>query len=74
MRKGKDPDPHSDEWIRIWIREAQKHADPADPDPDPQRRFKHYQRFTVCSVPSPPPLSTPSAATRRIAEGLHEYP
>ncbi len=34
MRKGKDPDPHlwgSDQWIRIRILEAQKHA-----DPDPQ--------------------------------------
>jgi hypothetical protein len=29
MRNGKDPDP--DYWIRI--REAQKHADPADQDP-----------------------------------------
>jgi hypothetical protein len=31
MIKGKDSDP--DQWIRIRIREAQKHADPADPDP-----------------------------------------
>jgi hypothetical protein len=32
MRKGKDPRIRtSDYWIRI--REAQKHADPADPDP-----------------------------------------
>jgi hypothetical protein len=33
MRKGKDPDPSFDEWIRI--REAQKHAGP-DLVPDPQ--------------------------------------
>jgi|LakMenE18May11ns_1017448.scaffolds.fasta_scaffold9653836_1 hypothetical protein len=31
LRKGKDPDPHL--WLMIRIREAQKHADPADPDP-----------------------------------------
>jgi hypothetical protein len=40
MRKGKDPEPDPVPylWIRIW--EAEKHEDPADPDPvldpDPQ--------------------------------------
>ncbi len=29
------------QWIRIW--EAQKHADPADPDPDPQHWFSNRQ-------------------------------
>ena len=46
LRKGEDPEPEPDPdsylWLmdQIWIREAQKHADPADadpvPDPDPQ--------------------------------------
>jgi hypothetical protein len=34
MRKGKDPDPYLPlTMIRIRIQEAQKHADPADPNP-----------------------------------------
>jgi hypothetical protein len=26
----------TNQWIRIWIREAQKHMDHTDPDSDPQ--------------------------------------
>jgi hypothetical protein len=35
MRKGKDPEPDSElsQTSDFWIRMAQKHADPADPDP-----------------------------------------
>jgi hypothetical protein len=46
MRKGKYPDPEPDPYLRLLDpRIAQKHADPGDPDPDPQRYF-----VTVCGV------------------------
>ncbi len=44
MRKGEDPGPEPDPYIclmaPIRIREAQKHADPADPEPDLQHWLK----------------------------------
>ncbi len=37
----------SDEWIRI--REAQKHVDPVDPDPDSEHRFGQYSLASYLS-------------------------
>ncbi len=58
MRKGKDrePDPDSYLWLmdQIWIREVQKHADPADadpvPDPDPQHWVEVVGPHSVTSI------------------------
>jgi hypothetical protein len=44
MRKGKDPDPY------IQIREAQKHADPAKPDPVPDPDPSPTLVYTVVAV------------------------
>ncbi len=38
----------SDWWIRI--REAQKHVDPVDPDPDPQHWLIRFSIITLSTV------------------------
>jgi hypothetical protein len=40
-------------WIRI--REAQKHVDPVDPDPDLQHCFRVLQRYSTSSFIEPWP-------------------
>ncbi len=48
MRKGKDPEPDPILWLMDpnRIQDVQKHADPAEPDPDPQH-WLHVQLSKV---------------------------
>jgi hypothetical protein len=51
-------------WIRIQIREAQKHMDPENPDPGPQHCKKDSPRSFILSPPPPPNSDSKLAFTR----------